>query len=293
MAIHLKARLVHLLNRVADDMIAKKMRRKRELRDKRRADATAAWHARLPPARSLDSTNALRIAGSEVSHQSESPFFSKLPLEIRRLVYAEVFTGNELLFQVINESKSAANTDETGKENISFELKCHAARGSLSFPISCKLAYTEALQYVYTCSTFRLTGLTEYWCLTRLVSSQYLDLIRDLHVQYAYTGTGFDRDLTLGTPPYNLRCWKETWDDIARLKGLVRVRIDMFRYELYVVPEDEELYFSSLDHLRRRVELEVNVSWQSGPAVWIWPFSLKRGMVMRKERHGNFSLEAE
>ncbi|KAH7080486.1 hypothetical protein BKA63DRAFT_563170 [Paraphoma chrysanthemicola] len=274
-------------------MIARKLRKKRERKDKWRADTTATWYARLQDARSFDDTNAVGTAGPrDVSPQSESPFFSKLPLEIRRLVYWEFFASNELLFQVVNEIKAERRPEQSVDEKSPFELRCRAAQGLLSFPFSCKLAYMESIQYLYTSSTFRLAGITEYWCLTRLVSRQYLDLIRYLHVQYSYTGTGNDHDLTLGTPPYNLHCWKETWNDVSRLKGLERVRIDIYRYEMSVFATDEELYFSSLDELRCRVELEVYVSWRPEPGVEIWPFMLRRGMIMRRKSDDNFSLEA-
>jgi hypothetical protein len=84
----------------------------------------------------------VNFTGSDASPQLNSHFFRKLPLELRRQIYSEVLAGNELLFRVINEDTSL-NGHEVGKEKISFELTCDAARGLLSFPMTCKLAYAH------------------------------------------------------------------------------------------------------------------------------------------------------
>lgn len=107
-----------------------------------RAKATAAWNARLPAARSSESTCELRRTGPGVSPQLSSLFFSKLPLEVRWLIYSNVLSGKDLLFEVVDQNKDM-NGDEIGKEKIPFKLTCHSAQGLLSFPISCKLAYVN------------------------------------------------------------------------------------------------------------------------------------------------------
>jgi hypothetical protein len=101
-----------------------------------RQKAIEAWHARLPPVRSVDATSP---DSTSVCMQSDSLFFRKLPLEVRRLIYAELFCGKELLFQVPNENKEWSG-DEVGKEGVPFILTCPGARGLLAFPMSCKRA---------------------------------------------------------------------------------------------------------------------------------------------------------
>jgi hypothetical protein len=113
---------------------------RRKHREEWRAIATAAWNARLSATRSTQDSRGVNITSLDASPQLDSLFFRKLPLEIRRQIYFDVLAGNQLLFRVINEDTSL-NGHEIGKEKIPFELTCDAARGLLSFPVSCKLAY--------------------------------------------------------------------------------------------------------------------------------------------------------
>jgi hypothetical protein len=71
-----------------------------------------------------------------MSAQPTSLFFCKLPLDVRRLIYAYALGGREMLFQVISENVG----DERGKEKLPFKLICTEARGLLAFPKSCNLA---------------------------------------------------------------------------------------------------------------------------------------------------------
>ncbi|KAH8693462.1 hypothetical protein GQ44DRAFT_765196 [Phaeosphaeriaceae sp. PMI808] len=281
-----------------DRMIRKKFTGRRKKREEWRAKATAAWNARLPAARSSEDTCGVRSTVADVSPQLNSIFFRKLPLEIRRFIYSDILTGKELLLHVVDEDKSL-NGDETGKEKIPFKLTCHTARGLLSFPISCKLAYAESFDYLYPSNTFRLAGITEYWCFTRLLSRQYLDLIQDLHLQYSYEALELERDLRIGIPPYRIDWWNNTWDSISRMKGLAHVRVDIHRYtrDPRVHAYDEEFYFSPLKNLPDQVELEVRVSWMKHNSVppdeEMWPFMIKRDMVYHEENNGTFSLDDE
>jgi hypothetical protein len=120
---------------------AQNAREKRVLaKENHRQAAIEAWYARLPPVRSVDEPRPDR---TNVCTQSDSLFFRKLPLEIRRLIYAELFCEKELLFQVPDENKYWSG-DEVGKEKMTFKLTCPAARGLLAFPMSCKRAYAHS-----------------------------------------------------------------------------------------------------------------------------------------------------
>lgn len=104
-----------------------------------RAKATAAWHARMPTPRTSEIGAELTNIEVDICSQQHSPFFNKLPLEIRRLVYSYALAGKEFFFRVVDEAKEHWET-EVGKESNPFELACHAGQGSLSMPLSCKLA---------------------------------------------------------------------------------------------------------------------------------------------------------
>ncbi|KAF1846477.1 uncharacterized protein K460DRAFT_367246 [Cucurbitaria berberidis CBS 394.84] len=282
-----------LYNRVTRNKAVKR----KQNRDKWREKATAAWNARLPSDRSSDETCLVRSIQRDVSTQSNSLFFRKLPLEIRRLIYANVVGGEELRLQVINENKKAYNGDEIGKEKIPFKLTCPMGRRLLAFPISCKLAYMESVDDLYTCNTFRLSGVTPYWCLQRFLPSRSFGLIQDLHLQYSYPQADHMVDgLILGIPPYGSDCWRETCEDISKMKGLNHLRVDIFVWAPYIHAEHEALFFSPLTNLGDSVKVEVRVCWEkdsSVPEEEIWPFIVSRDMVYHEESNGHFSLDAE
>lgn len=270
--------------------------KRKQQRDKWRKKATVAWNARLPSVRSLGETCLVRSTKPDVSTQWNSLFFRKLPLEVRRLMYTNVLGGEELLLQVINENK-AYDGDEIGKEKIPFKLTCPAARRLLAFPISCKLAYMESVDYLYTCNTFRLSGVTAYWCLRRLLPNRSFSLIQDLYLQYSYP-QAYDlvEGLILGIPPYGRDCWYETWEEISKWKGLKHARADIFIRAPYIHVKYEDLFFSPLKDLRDLVKVEVHVPWAkhlSVPEGKTWPFIVRRDMVYHEESDGYFSLDAE
>jgi len=67
-----------------------------------------------------------------MSAQLRSPFFFKLPLEVRRIIYEYALGSREIFFQVVNENVE----DERGKEKTPFKLTCIDAQ-LLSFPKFC------------------------------------------------------------------------------------------------------------------------------------------------------------
>jgi hypothetical protein len=124
-----------------------KRRHKRYLARKQHDEhATQAWYSRLPPVRPVDEARPLKDTLRNISTQSEAVFFSKLPLEIRRLIYEHLWDREELFFQVPEES-TMYRGDEITRENIPFTLTCPAAQNILGFPTSCKRAYVQGLAY--------------------------------------------------------------------------------------------------------------------------------------------------
>jgi hypothetical protein len=110
----------------------------------RREHAIQAWYSRLPPVRPVDETRPLRDTLRNISTQSESIFFSKLPLEIRQIIYTHLWDGEELLFQAPEEHFSYRRNEIEG-ENVPFLLTCPAAQRVLGFPMSCKRAYVRVI----------------------------------------------------------------------------------------------------------------------------------------------------
>ena len=111
-----------------------------------RARAAKAWEARLPARRFKEGCDATTVHASDADPQLRSPFFCKLPSEIRRQIYVEILGHDEFLFRVTNEDTSMYG-NELGKEEIPFDFVCRGTQGFLSFTISCKLAYVEISLY--------------------------------------------------------------------------------------------------------------------------------------------------
>ncbi|KAH7394218.1 hypothetical protein DE146DRAFT_122808 [Phaeosphaeria sp. MPI-PUGE-AT-0046c] len=266
--------------------------------------ATAAWKARLPAVRSKDESEMAPISASAVDPQKSSVFFRKLPLELRLQIYAAILGDDEILFRVTNENTSQ-NASEIGKEETPFELICQGAQGFLSFIMSCKLAYIESHSLLYTTNTFRLAGLTEYACFTRLVSRQNLDLIQRLHVQWSYEAAEYERierDIYGGVPPYDVGHWERTCKAIAEWKGLKHVRVDIHKWgaDAELMLRQEYYYIGPLEVLGNRVPLELCVSWErtdrgfraAPPEEESWPFLIRRNMEYCEDGTGCFRLEA-
>jgi hypothetical protein len=111
-------------------MIAKKRREHREHIEKLGAEASASWHARLPEPK-VEADGAFHLCSTaDISLQKLSLFFGKLPLELRRLVYAYAMGGEELLLEL----------REDGDKTIPFKMRRAEAQSLLVFPESCKMA---------------------------------------------------------------------------------------------------------------------------------------------------------
>jgi hypothetical protein len=134
--------LIVIVGRYIDWVIHRKMRRRRERKERWQAESRATWNARLPPARSTekDSLNIGGRGGVDVSTQRQSLFFAKLPLEIRRLIYTYALGGERLQLEV---------ADEKGYEKTPFRLKCLSAQQLLAFPKSCKMVYIHTYLFFF------------------------------------------------------------------------------------------------------------------------------------------------
>ena len=131
-----------IVTAIVDWSVHSKMRKRQQRKEKWQAEGRAAWTARLPPARSTekDSLDVGGGGGVDVSTQRQSPFFTKLPLEIRRLIYTYALGEERLQLEVV---------DEKGDEKAPFRLKCLSAQWLLTFPKSCKMAYVHTYLFFF------------------------------------------------------------------------------------------------------------------------------------------------
>lgn len=153
----------------------------------------------------------------------------------------------------------------------------------------------ETFHHVYASNTFRLTGVTEFFCLARLLHRKNLDLIQTLHIQYSYIGTEVERgrDLNVGIPPFRMDYWEEAWHGISQMKGLKNIRVDLHKFDSRSACQ-EELFYYPMQNLADRVKIEVFVTWpkemHEPPDKEIWPFEISRCSRFYEEGNGTFHL---
>jgi len=125
-----------------DRGIEKSARKRKEYIARLRAEACAAWNRRLPRVRQ-ESEDALHLCSTgDVSTQQQSPFFAKLPLELRRLIYTYAMGGEDLQLELYGQDDKQLQRQmgEDNDDEIPFKLSCVQAQGLLGFPASCKTA---------------------------------------------------------------------------------------------------------------------------------------------------------
>lgn len=215
-----------------------------------------------------------------MSTQQQSLFFTKLPLEIRRLIYTYALGGERLQLELVDEL-----VDEKGYERAPFRLTCLSAQRLLAFPKSCKMVYMEAVQFIYTSNTFLIPDITAYFCFQRLLPTYFFQAIQSIHLDWAHPEAREMFDFLNGIPPYDVSSWNQTWQEISKMKGLKYVRANIVVNAPYVIAAYEELLFSPLAAVQGVEEIEVYVSWEEhGQADEedrgrVWPFTLRRGVT--------------
>jgi hypothetical protein len=117
----------------------RKKRQEKQMKESQR-EATKAWNARLPADGSSKWSCLSRRTTPKVCTQAASPFFSKLPLEIRKQIYLEAIGGEDFRFRVPNENNTISGGDKKPIKKITFQLTCSGAQKVTGFPSSCKLA---------------------------------------------------------------------------------------------------------------------------------------------------------
>jgi hypothetical protein len=98
----------------------------------------ANWNYRLPAHTPVE--NLLDVyATSAPNPQLQSPFFGKLPRELRDMIYAYALGGQELQCEITNLPMLVYrhHANNTGV----FKLRCRDAQALFGFPGSCKVAY--------------------------------------------------------------------------------------------------------------------------------------------------------
>ena len=126
-----------------DRASAKRFQERRRVSMEWRNTRRANWNASLPPIRSdTMEVSALSAATDGFSTQPQCSFFTKLPPELRTMIYPYALGNEELEVDLIPEEKELwIYHDQTVS---SFDLKCAKFQQLMAFPGSCKIAYVSS-----------------------------------------------------------------------------------------------------------------------------------------------------
>ncbi|OAL04292.1 hypothetical protein IQ06DRAFT_96227 [Phaeosphaeriaceae sp. SRC1lsM3a] len=124
------------------------------------------------------------------------------------------------------------------------------------------------MEFVYTCNTFRMSGVTAYWCLQRRLPIRFFELIQDLHIQYSYRPADDEVEgIILVIPPYGQRNWNETCLQISRMRGLKHIRFDIYIQAPHIYWTHENIFFLPVEELGHKLRTEVRVNWTKNATV--------------------------
>jgi hypothetical protein len=156
------------------------------------------------------------------------------------------------------------------------------------------IRYLEVAELVYTSNTFHFADITAYWSFQRLVAPRFFQSIGSIRlscVQPLQMHHPFD--FLESIPPWDIVSWTETWQDIAHMRALKRVRVYVVMHNTAVDVHHEGLMFSPLKAVQNLEEFEVWTNWekyelgQPGRYGQTWPFILRRDIL---DMHGRQRL---
>ena len=200
----------------------------------------------------------MRVYGMQRTFdQTQSPLFSRLPAEVRRLIYIDVFGGENSVVHVVRKYQRLGHLrctstcrsrelpysgescwgskDETGDWYPTPE-KARTDDGSVHLLRTCRKIYSEAIDILYQHTTFAFRNFKNQdtlWHFSRTILPQRLNSIRKMHLTWFLDYKHF-----LGCNP--LTHWTQTCDILARMTGLQNLQISLDTVGLVLEDIDAE-----------------------------------------------------
>lgn len=121
----LRNKAAKLVGNHLDRIVSKKTKAKNDARERNEVKRLEHWKQRIPPPLLESDLDA----GPLVSRQTESKFFTLLPIELRQAIYGLALGGQELGLEFV---------DEPGRPT--FAVQCRTATSLLGLPRTCRQA---------------------------------------------------------------------------------------------------------------------------------------------------------
>ncbi|EUC34702.1 hypothetical protein COCCADRAFT_92834 [Bipolaris zeicola 26-R-13] len=184
-----------------------------------------------PRRRALSITSTSLQQHQRTFPQNRSAFMTKLPLEIRRIIYEKALGEVPIHLSLVNGQLNARRCATRGcacyLQSLSVKHRLHAA---LSLLRTCRRIYSEAIEYLYSSNKFFIsTDMEDYPTMGYLpyfIQPQRMNQITNLRIDWDLDRHGFFQvDLM---PQAHRDEWNRTWDVLGRMNGLRTLHIRLF-----------------------------------------------------------------
>lgn len=133
-----------------------------------------------------------RLRTKQVSNQATSPLFSKLPREIREIIYGYALTGTGAIYwdlarkrgRKFPKLKAYPCLPTSGApEKIAFDIRPAKFEGANCAVLrTCRLIYTEALPVLYRSTQFTFSGHASLRAFSKVTPRERLEEIRSIRI---------------------------------------------------------------------------------------------------------------
>ncbi|OCK73960.1 hypothetical protein K432DRAFT_387092 [Lepidopterella palustris CBS 459.81] len=185
----------------------------------------------------LSLTSSPEAEPQRTAYQFSSLFFQKLPLELRRMVYAEALGGKVVHFTSLprrrlghflcREAGQGRGTKREGGWGCACRINDSRVYKRmdgmvLALLLTCRQAYSESIEFLYTHTTFSILYTPHLLHLSLLLPAPRLSSIRTLCIRWHIRGLPYyTRPGRPGVAfPEDTAHWQRLWQIIANLQGL-------------------------------------------------------------------------
>ncbi|KAF2262995.1 hypothetical protein CC78DRAFT_618085, partial [Lojkania enalia] len=195
-------------------------------------------HPPAPPRRASALTLSSTISSIELSRsrQSESLLMSRLPLELRQMIYEVVLGGRTVHISLFEDYPIYHLVGRKCSMQVCYHVVGRKMEEtnlcfSIALLATCRQIYTEAINILYTANAFSFLGKQDCGMalafLDHYLSPQRLDQLRVVNMHWDRITYPLVRNHTRN--PVMRRNWDSSWKTLARMKGLQKlfVRVDM------------------------------------------------------------------
>ncbi|KAJ4993210.1 hypothetical protein SVAN01_01185 [Stagonosporopsis vannaccii] len=165
--------------------------------------------------------------------QFQSSFFTKLPLEIRRMVYIEIIGGVTISLRTYNGKPLAQRYRCSG---CPCRDSARPHRRELGFGLTslrtCRQMYSEAIEFLYTSNTFSISTWDDDHATVDYMSYYFLPhritQIQQLRIDWELDSFSYNHLSSTTSGGNSFEAWKKSWDALRSMTGIRQLRIVLY-----------------------------------------------------------------